>query len=316
MSINRLNLQQIRVLAGMLEEASPTKVAERLRITQPAVSAALRQMRQYFDDPLFVRSGNTLYRTPFASSLEGPLKVLLQQEARVARMRPETQLITYDRSVRMAISEFVSLILLASLLRRLPAEAPLITTELVSIFNSRHHYSEDLDRGTVDLIVLPEPFASPNHPREHILTENYVCVVWENSAFSKGFSTVEQFVNASHVAVSNRTVAGRLYDEMHLSLVGITLTMEVSVPNQLLIPEIIVGTNRVAILLDSLAQKLARHWPIKVVPCPVEIPPLVEVVQWQKHDDDDPAIMWFRKGLKEAAANRFSGITSLTQSGI
>src|SRR5262245_49628149 len=144
MTVTRLNLQQIRVLSGMLDERSPTRVADQLRITQPAVSAALRQLRDYFGDPLFVRSGNLLQPTPFALSLDGSLKTVLHHEARVTRMRPETQLANYGRVVRMAVSDFVSVVLLAPLLRRLSTEAPLVTTELVSILDSRHHYHEDL----------------------------------------------------------------------------------------------------------------------------------------------------------------------------
>jgi hypothetical protein len=63
----------------------------------------------------------------------------------------------------------------------------------------------------------------------------------------------------------------------------------------------VVGTNRVATVQTRLANKMALQWPLRVLPCPIEIPPIVESVQWHKYQERDPAILWFLGVLRSVA---------------
>jgi DNA-binding transcriptional LysR family regulator len=71
------DLNLLRVLDGMLAFRNTTRVGEVIGLSQPAVSAALRRLRDSLGDPLFVREGNTLVPTDFALSLQEPLRSAL-----------------------------------------------------------------------------------------------------------------------------------------------------------------------------------------------------------------------------------------------
>jgi LysR family nod box-dependent transcriptional activator len=175
---------------------------------------------------------------------------------------------------------------------------------LVSIFDSRHHHHEDLDRGDVDVLIVPQAFASAEHAIQVLLDETYVCIACAaNQAVGRRLS-LRQYLEAGHVGVTNRTVVGLPYDELHLAKAGHSRRIEVAVPSLLWIPEMVVGTARLSTIHRSLALDLKKRWPIKVLPCPVRIPPLREVIQWHRYQDDDPGICWLRSRL--AAAVRSS----------
>jgi LysR family nod box-dependent transcriptional activator len=83
---------------------------------------------------------------------------------------------------------------------------------------------------------------------------------------------------------------------------GDSRRIEVSVPSFLLLPSFLTGTNRIATLQARLAHKLAGSAPLKVVEAPLQLPRLVEVLQWNAQRDVDPALSWLREQVITAAA--------------
>jgi DNA-binding transcriptional LysR family regulator len=79
--------------------------------------------------------------------------------------------------------------------------------------------------------------------------------------------------------------------------------VEISVPTFGLAPQLVVGTSRVATITTRLAVKCAEHLPLKLVPMPIAIPPMVEMLQWHTVHDYDPASQWFRGLLREAVGD-------------
>ena len=301
MRLNRLDLNQLMILDMLLEERSPSKVAARLHVSQPAVSASLRNLRTFFNDPLFVASGRKMTPTPFAESLAKPTRDILLNAEGLTRMRPSTQVSTYQRTIRIAASDFIATVMLAPILAEAPREAPLLSFEVVSVFSSRHHYHEDLDRGDVDMLVIPETFASASHRMEGLLDERYVCIACKTNRIAARSFDLETYVSAGHVGIADNTMVGHPYDELHLQRLKVKRRMEVTVPSLLWIPAMIVNTARIATIHATLASELTRRWPLKILPCPAEVPPLREVIQWHRYQDHDPGLIWLRKKLVEQA---------------
>jgi DNA-binding transcriptional LysR family regulator len=96
---------------------------------------------------------------------------------------------------------------------------------------------------------------------------------------------------------------GRLaaLDETLLAQSGYARRREIAAPSFSLAPQFVVGTNRVATVQTRLAQKMALQWPLRVFPCPIAIPPIIETVQWHKYQERDPAIRWFLQVLRSVA---------------
>jgi DNA-binding transcriptional LysR family regulator len=90
------------------------------------------------------------------------------------------------------------------------------------------------------------------------------------------------------------------YDEQFLRRSNFKRRVEISVPTFNLAPQLVVGTGRVATITTRLAVKCAETLPLKLLPMPIAIPPMVEMLQWHKVHDYDPASQWFRRLLKDA----------------
>jgi DNA-binding transcriptional LysR family regulator len=299
--VNRLDLNQLACLDALLSCRSVTRAAERVHLSQPAVSATLARLRDYFGDPLLVQAGREFRPTPFASSLEAPVRDLLLQAQALTRRRPEVDPARIERDIVIVASDYVQTVLLDGLFQRAEREAPGIRFELRPIGG---YLAEALDQGDVDLLVSNAGGVSPDHPSEPLFRDSFSCIAWTGNTEVGRSLTRDAYLRLGHVtAVLGRGRTPTL-DQIALDAQGLTRRAEVRVPSFTLIPGCVVGTNRIATLHTQLARRLQRQWPLRILACPVQVPELVMAVQWHRHGSHDPAIAWVRKALHAVARAR------------
>ena len=122
-SLSRIDLNLLVALQVLIEEQSVTRAAERLFITQPAMSKTLQRLRELFDDPLFIRSGRGLVPSPRAVELEKQLPLVLSSVADLV-VQGEFDPLTYKGEIGIMTAEFIAVQVIASLTQRLITEAP------------------------------------------------------------------------------------------------------------------------------------------------------------------------------------------------
>jgi DNA-binding transcriptional LysR family regulator len=105
------------------------------------------------------------------------------------------------------------------------------------------------------------------------------------------------------------------YDEQFLRRSNFKRRVEITVPTFSLAPSLVVGTGRVATITTRLAVKCAESLPLKLIPMPIAIPPMVEMLQWHKVHDYDPASQWFRHLLKKAVSDLPQEPIAMTEPG-
>lgn len=298
MRVDRLDLNQLASLDALLGERSVSRAAERVHLSQPALSASLARLRAFFGDPLLVQTGRLLRLTPFAESLVEPVRDLLLQVQTLARRRPEVDPALIDREVTLVCSDYVLRVLVAPMLARAEHEAPLLRFEVRSIAG---YLREELDHGDVDLVVSLAGAMSPVHPSEKLFSDSFCCIAWTGNVAIGKRLTRARFLGSGHVT----TVLGRgrapTLDQIAMQAQGLARRVEVRVPAFTLLPACIVGTQRIATLHRSLAEMLAREWDVRVWPCPVPIPDVVIAAQWHRYQSHDPAIAWVRRALHTVA---------------
>ncbi|MBI5721709.1 MAG: LysR family transcriptional regulator [Burkholderiales bacterium] len=297
MRINRLDLNQLACLDALLVTCSVTRAAQQVHLSQPAVSAALARMREFFGDPLLVPAGRGLSLTPFAGSLRQPVRDLLLQAQALTRRRPELEPKRIERDITIVASDYVQTVLLHALFRRAAREAPGMRFEVRSIGG---YLAEELDQGDVDLVVSLASGMSSAHPSEPLFRDSYSCVAWEGNTAVGRTLTSEQYLGLGHVVVVLGRGRTATLDQLALNAQGLNRRAEVRVPNFTLVPGCLVGTNRIATLHTQLARRLARQWPLRILRCPIEIGEIVTAVQWHRHQSHDPAIGWVRRSLHAA----------------
>jgi len=291
MRFKGLDLNLLVALDALLAEQNVSRAAERLHLSQPAVSAALGRLRLYFDDPLLVQHGKRMLPTPHAMRLKPMLKTLLadvdQMVTASARFDPATS----NRRFRIGMSDFLTTIIGKGLTKRLGSIAPNVGLELIAPFDS---IDEALDQGEIDLLITLVEHISPDHPADELFVERFVVAGWrDNPVFAKAM-TANDFCNAGHVAVEIGRHHRGSFAESQLRRLGINRRIELLVSAFSVVPELLVGSNRLAIMHERLAMSAAAHLPITFVDLPFEFPRMTEMIQYHRSRDTDPGLKWLR----------------------
>jgi len=297
MRFNKLDLNLLVALDALLTEQNVTRAGARLHISQSSMSGALARLRAYFDDELFVPIGRSLKPTPFAESLAKPVRnVLLQVESTVLT-KPEFDPATATRTFKLLISDFSQSILMTRVLPKLYEQAPGISLEFLLQINNPF---EELERGDVDFLIIPEHYTSPIQPKAHLFDETYVCVVWEGNRLVGDTLTMDQYCEMGHVIAQ--------FGRAHYTLqtwfkaeYGKDIRAEVSTGHLSSLGELLIGTDRIATMHSMLAKKQARYLPIRLLPLPIPVPPLHQTLQWHHYHDRDPGNQWIRNLLIETS---------------
>jgi LysR family nod box-dependent transcriptional activator len=296
MDLHLFDLNLLVALDALLTERNVTRAGNRLNLSQSAMSGALSRLRHYFQDELLVPVGRQMVLTPVAEGLVAPVREILLQIRGTLGSKPRFDPASSTRHLSVAVSDYVTDILMADVLRAARGQAPRITFELRPM---GRRAGEDLESGELDFLIAPEGYVSPLQPTEVLFEDTFVCVVWAgNKAIGKTM-TIEQYLDLGHVVVN---VAGNEpplnYDEHFLRQSNYRRRVEISVPMFSMAPQLVVGTDRVATITTRLAAKYAEIMPLRLLPLPIAMPPMVERLQWHKVHECDPAHHWFRGLLK------------------
>ena len=299
MNLKGLDLNLLVALDVLLRERSITRGGERLGLSQSAMSGALARLREYFSDPLLVPVGRSLMLTPLAEGLSDPVGRILHEIQDTISTRAQFDPAQSDRRFSIMASDYAFTAFMPQLFARIETEAPGVTLQLRQLSPNWH---EELNRGHIDFLIVPERYALANHPSVPIFEDDFRCVAWSgNKAIGKEL-TLEQYLALGHVVVELSGVQEASFDEWFLKSQGHVRRVEIVAPTFALVPQLVVGTGRVATIWTRLAQMATAHLPLKTLPLPIDIPAFKEVLQWPVQRDAEPGNMWMRKVLQDTAA--------------
>jgi LysR family transcriptional regulator, nod-box dependent transcriptional activator len=298
MNLNRLDLNLLVALDVLLAERSITRAAERLNLSPSATSGALARLRTYFDDELLTQIGRRMAPTPLGESLQASVRDCLLHVQATIDIRPQFDPLNSKRNFRLMMSDYVSTVLMPAALRRLQREAPGITIELLGNENEPW---EALARGEIEFLVLPQHFIRAGHPAEVLFEDEYVCVCWNENPLIEDQISLEQCLQLGHVVARIGTLRPPTIDAWFFERFGHARRVEVIATNFNCVPHLLVGTNRISIMHRRLALAYGNAFPLKILPSPVVMPRLVEMIQWHKYRDRDPGRVWLFEVLKSGA---------------
>jgi len=133
-----------------------------------------------------------------------------------------------------------------------------------------------------------------------LFKDTWTCIAWTgNHSIGESFS-LDHYLNFGHVVV--QIGENIMHDEHALRRFNYRRRVELTVPSFHLAPSLIVGTERIATVKTRLALKSQSVLPIRLLPLPFEMAPVVETLQWHSIHDHDPLNKWFRCLLQEAIA--------------
>ena len=298
MHFNRLDLNLLVALDALLAERNITRASERVHLSQSAMSGALARLRDYFHDELLVPVGRRMVPTPLAETLAGPVREILLKVETAVQARPGFDPGTSDRHFKLLMSDYVATVLMPPALPRIQRLAPEVTLELLPYSESQW---ETLERGEVDFLIMPTQYLRSGHPSEVLFEDGYTCIAWSENELVGDALPLEQYLALGHVAVRFGQQRVPAYDEWFFNRYGHARRIEVVTNSFSSIPQLVVGTTRIATVHRRLARFYARYLPLKLVAPPVAMPPLSEAIVWHAYREADPGSIWLRHLLKEAA---------------
>jgi LysR family transcriptional regulator, nod-box dependent transcriptional activator len=301
MNLNRLDLNLLVALDALLVERSITRAAERLHLSPSATSGALARLREFFSDELLTQIGRRMVPTPLGESLQVAVRDCLLHVQATVDIKPQFDPGTSQRNFKLMMSDYVETVLMPEVLQRLQQEAPGVTIELLANYEEPW---EALSRGEIDFLVLPKNFVRPDHPAQVLFEEEYVCVCWSGNTLVGDSISLAQCLALGHVVARLGTQRPPTIDSWFFERFGHARRVDVIATTFGSVPHLLVGTSRLSIVHRRLAAVYCKALPLKVLPVPVEMPRLVEMIQWHKYRDRDPARVWLTEVLTAAAASQ------------
>jgi len=296
MRLSNFDLNLLVAFDVLMIERSVTRAAGRLNVTQSAMSASLKRLRQAFDDELLVLHGKTMVPTPHALALAPEVADTIARLRGLISMSGGFDPRTSERRFQIAASDYITTVVIVPLLRKLEREAPSVRFDITL---PKDDTSDRLANGEFDLSITPIEFTDPRHPTELLLEERHVVVGWNRNPLLAEPLTLEAFASAGHVAVQ---IDGRnTFIENTLDQLGLTRRIEVHAPSFIQAPWLLPGTMRLALMHERLALLIGPSLALRVAEPPFAIPNMREMMQYHSTRARDEALRWLRSQLKAIA---------------
>ena len=299
MRFKGLDLNLVPLLDTLIERRSTIRAAEHHNLSQPAISAALQRLRVYFRDLLLVPQGRQMVPTAFALQLLPHLKVLLSDAEIIVNTSSDFDPKTSQRTFRICISDYLTIVVLRPLLQRMASEAPGLSYEF---FQPADELAQQIDRGDIDLLLSPMEYLISEHPSLVLCEETYVVAGWSGNDLLDGPMSLEQFLAAEHVAVRIGRINRSSVAESQLRAMDIERKTVIQATTFGIVPELLVGTRRIAIMHRRLAIHAAKSLPISFGPLPFDFPPLVEGIQFHRSRINDAGLKWMVGEIRSEVA--------------
>lgn len=286
-----IDLNLLKALDALLDERHVTRAAERLGVTQPAMSGMLQRLRESLNDPLFVRTQRGIVPTQRALDLAAPLKQVLGDIASLwqsAEFDPATASFT----LKIAATDYAQSAIAVPFLAALRRQAPNILVSLLSIQDLQ--IQSALERGTVDLALITPETTPPDLHARRLFDERYVCVMRAQHPATGKVLDLDTFCALDHALVSFTGGAFTGITDEALARVGRSRRVCLSVKNFLVLPDIIRDSDLVAVVPSRLVLGLPG---LVCVGPPVDVPGFTKVLAWHERSHRDAGHRWLRELL-------------------
>jgi DNA-binding transcriptional LysR family regulator len=299
---DKIDLHLIRVLHTVLTERNVSRAAMRLGMHQPAVSAALRRLRELSGDPLLVRSGPAMVPTPAGLRMIEPAAHILKAAEVMFSDARHFDPTTARHTFTVAATDYLDPLFLPRLVTHLKAQAPLCPIDIHPL-SGDSDYQRHLAQGEVDVVIgnWPEPPEDLHLGR--LFGDEVVCLVSsQHPAVRRGW-TVDDWLQAEHIAPTPTHPGARGVIDLHLATQGLSRQIVARCPHFSLIPAMVASTLLVLTTGRQFCERFLEPWPLSILPCPVPFPRLMYYQLWHERTHASPAGQWLREAIKHVATD-------------
>ena len=308
-SLDGLDLNLLRVLDVLMQERRVATAAQRLKLSQPAVSNALGRLRKALGDELLTRAPNGMEPTEFAKSLHASLQSAFASIAQSLSAKAEFDPTKSIWQARIAMTDIGEIVFLPALLTHITQQAPGLTLETLRDAQAKPNaptgsITTAMAEGKVDLAMGWLPDVTEGLYQRKLFTQRYVCIARQGHPLLSGKKpklTLEKFLQAEHIAIRAEGTGHTKADETLQSIAHANGSRKVRlrVPSFLSVPQIVSQTDLIATVPEKLAEQCATAFDLQVFPHPVNMNAFELKMFWHRRVHTDPANQWLRALIVE-----------------
>ena len=298
---DKIDLHLIRVLHTVLTERSVSRAAVRLGMHQPAVSASLKRLRDFAQDPLLVRAGGGMVPTEVGSRMiETSASILRSAEVLFADARsfdpPRA-----EHLFRIAASDYLDTQFLPRLVGQIKSQAPLCGIEILPLSRDTD-YRNQLAQGEVDIVIGNWSTPPDDLHLGSLFDDEVVSMVSEHHpAVRRGWDQ-QDWLAADHVAPGATHPGAKGVIDEHLEVLGLRRRISVRVAHFGLMPAMVASSLLVLTTGRAYCERFAGRLPVCILPCPVPFPRMRYYQLWHARSHGSAAGRWLRERVKAVAA--------------
>ncbi|VTU26078.1 hypothetical protein SRS16CHR_03786 [Variovorax sp. SRS16] len=299
---DKIDLHLIRILHTVLTDRSVSRAAIRLGMYQPAVSAALKRLRELSGDPLLVRSGAGMVPTDAGLRMIEPSAAILRSAevlfSDARGFEPQTAVTTF----RIAASDYLDPLFLPTLVAQVKSNAPLCGIEIHPL-SPDSDYHAHLSLGHVDLVIGNWLKPPEDLHMSRLFGDEIVSLVnKDHPAVRRGWDA-DTWLAAEHIAPTPTHPGARGIVDQMLDELDMQRNITARCAHFGLIPDMVASSLLVLTTGRQYCERFIPRLPVKILECPVVLPRLMYYQLWHERTHSSSSARWLRERIKSVAAS-------------
>jgi DNA-binding transcriptional LysR family regulator len=284
----------LRAFAALLETGSVTKAADKLGVSQPAVSGMLQRLREFFAGPLFIRTKHGILPTNRSLELSAQVQLIVDEITALLSAKafaPEQA----DLTINIAASDYATQIVLIPFLDKLARLAPMIRLIIHPVTPNK--LQGQFVQRKIDFALVTSAEADPAWHAIQLFKEDYVCAFRDNHPLIKQDTlSVDDFIHYHHAIVSYSGLPFWGITDKVLEAQGLARHISLSLNNFLAINKVLQSSDLIAVIPKRLATEIQN---IAIYPLPIPVSGFTKLLVWHERSHRDLAHQWLRKQIQE-----------------
>lgn len=293
--LRNIDLNLLVIFNTLADEEHLTKTAQKLHLSQPAVSNALARLRELFADDLFVRSPKGMRPTAKAKALKQPVRQALEI-IQTQLMPPDVfDCATAKDRFAISVNGYAEFVIIPLLIKAFRQQAPSITLEVFP--ESDAQTPERLRSGELDLAIDYLSIPGKDLVEDYLLDEEMVVVASKGHPQLQGGISLSLYNQLPHVAILPRNHRGS-HTEILLGRKQIKRNVILSVSNLISLPPIVANSDLICTLPKRLAEHFVQHLPIAIYPLPFDLDRVPVYMIYHRDQHNNEAHRWLRSQIQ------------------
>ncbi len=297
MNLHEYDLNLLAIFDMIFAERHLTKAGEILGMSQPAMSQALKRLRDTFQDQLFVRSGKELIPTTCAIRIAPQVKEIIGLAKNTFLDRGEFDPGSSSRTIRLAMSDYTEMVVMPKLFKRLREIAPKIRLESKHL--SPLDYKNVLESDNLDIILGCSLQFGANVYQQSLFEDEEVVIVRDDSPVLREELTLERYVTLKHAQFQWFGDENLIDGELKCHNLKRDIVLEVQ--HEMVLPLILKDNEIVVNMPRRMAMVFKEILPLEVLDLPFQTHQYHICQYWHERNHLDPANKWLRSEIKKIA---------------